>query len=446
MRRKLFADQEFYKKIRELMIPIALQNLMLAAVSAGDAAMLGFVNESAMAAVSLAGNIQFVENLFLAGVVCGATILTAQYWGKGDKSAVERIFGLALKYALVIAASFSGFAWVFPGQLMSLFTNEAELITIGTDYVRIAAMSYLLTGITQCYLCVMKTTGQTKQSVAISSFALGLDTVLNAIFIFVFRMGAKGAALTTTISRIVELVIVFAYTRKMVVHPSLNKVSSVIHKDFLKCGIPVLINALVWGLGTTMYSVILGHLGTAVTAANSVANIVRQLAISLCRGLGAGGEILLANVLGSGDLAKGKVYGARLSKLSILCGVVCGVMALAFGAVLSHFMTLSDAARYNLNIMVAISCVYMVTQCINSIVICSVFSAGGDTAFDAYSVAVTMWGIILPLAAAAAFWWKWNPLVVYLILSLDEIVKIPWVYAHYKKYKWLNNITREETV
>ena len=170
MRRKLFADQEFYKKLRELMIPIALQNLMLAAVSAGDAAMLGFVNESAMAAVSLAGNIQFVENLFLAGVVCGATILTAQYWGKGDKSAVERIFGLALKYALVIAASFSGFAWVFPGQLMSLFTNEAELVTIGTDYVRIAAMSYLLTGITQCYLCVMKTTGQTKQSVAISSF------------------------------------------------------------------------------------------------------------------------------------------------------------------------------------------------------------------------------------------------------------------------------------
>ena len=439
-------DDAFYAKLRELMVPIALQNLMLAAVSAGDAAMLGFVNESAMAAVSLAGNIQFVEHLFLAGVVCGATILTAQYWGKRDQSAVERVFGLALKYALVISAVFSAFAWAFPGQLMALLTNEPELITIGADYVRIAALSYLLTGITQCYLCVMKTTGQTKQSVAISSFALGLDTVLNAIFIFAFHMGAKGAALTTTISRIVELVVVFFYSRKMTVHPSLSRISPVIHKDFLKCGVPALINGLVWGLGTTMYSVILGHLGTAVTAANSVANIVRQLAISLCRGLGAGGEIMLANVLGSGDLAKGKVYGARLSKLSILCGVVCGVMALVFGIALSHFMTLSDAARANLNVMIGISCFYMVTQCINTIVICSVFSAGGDTAFDAYSVAVTMWGIILPLASAAAFWWKWDPLVVYLILSLDEIVKIPWVYAHYRKYKWLNNITREETI
>lgn len=439
-------DKEFYRKLKELMIPIALQNLMLAAVSAGDAAMLGFVNESAMAAVSLAGNIQFVENIFLAGVICGATILTAQYWGKGDKSTVERIFGLALKYALVISALFTSMAWAFPSQMMGFFTNEPELIQIGTDYVRIASLSYLLTGITQSYLCVMKTTGQTKQSVAISSFALGLDTVLNAIFIFGFHMGAKGAALTTTISRVVELVIVFVYSHKMTVHPSLSRVSSVIHKDFLKCGVPALINGMVWGLGTTMYSVILGHLGTAVTAANSVANIVRQLAISLCRGLGAGGEIMLANVLGSGDLVKGKEYGTRLSKLSILCGVVCGVMALAFGATLSHFMTLSDAARYNLNVMIGISCFYMVTQCINTIVICSVFSAGGDTAFDAYSVAVTMWLVILPLAAAAAFWWKWNPLVVYLILSLDEIVKIPWAYAHYKKYKWLKNMTREETV
>ena len=443
---KRIQDKEFYNKLKDLMIPIALQNLMLAAVSAGDAAMLGFVNESAMAAVSLAGNIQFVENLFLAGVVCGATILTAQYWGKGDKPVVERIFGLALKYALVISALFTAMAWAFPSQMMGFFTNEPELIQIGSEYVRIAALSYLLTGITQSYLCVMKTTGQTKQSVAISSFALGLDTILNAIFIFVFHMGAKGAALTTTISRVVELVLVFVYSRKMAVHPNLSKVSSVIHKDFLKCGVPALINGMVWGLGTTMYSVILGHLGTAVTAANSVANIVRQLAISLCRGLGAGGEIMLANVLGSGDLVKGRVYGARLSKLSILCGVVCGVIALFFGIILSCFMTLSDATRYNLNVMVAISGLYMIPLCINTVVICSVFSAGGDTAFDAYSVAVTMWGIILPLAAAAAFWWKWDPLVVYLILSLDEIVKIPWVYAHYKKYKWLKNITREETV
>lgn len=440
----MFKDKEFYKKLRELMIPIAFQSFMLAAVSAGDSAMLGFVDENAMAAVSLAGNIQFVENLFLAAVVCGATILTAQYWGKGDKSMVERIFGLILRYALVISAVFCVAAFTVPKQMMGIFTNQAELIALGGEYIQLAALSYLLTGITQCYLCVMKTTGLTKQSAAISSFALGLDTVLNAVFIFGLHMGAAGAALTTTISRAVELAVTLVYSRKMAAQPRLGKVSKEVHRDFLKCSIPHLINCMVWGLGTTLYSVIIGHLGTAITAANSVANIVRQLAISVCRGLGSGGEVMLAQVLGSGDLTKGKEYGRRLSRLSILCGLVCAVLALIFGSVLSHFMTLSDAARTDLNVMIWICAFYMLAQCINVVVVCGVFTAGGDTAFDAYSVAVTMWLVIIPLAATAAFWWEWDPLKVYFILNMDEAVKIPWVYAHYKKYKWLNNITREE--
>lgn len=426
------------------MIPIAFQNLMLAAVSAGDSAMLGFVNESAMSAVSLAGNIQFVENLFLSGVVAGGTIMTAQYWGKKDKTTVERLFGLILRYALAISLVFSVVSFIFPQFLMRLFTNEAGLIALGAEYIRIASLSYLLTGISQCWLCVMKTTGQTKQSTIISTSALALDTILNAIFIFGFGMDVAGAALTTTISRIVELAIVVLYTRKMRVKPSLKRVSKELNKDLMKCGVPILINAMAWGIGTTLYSVIIGHLGAAITAAFAVANIVRQLAISVCKGLGSGGEILLANVLGSGDLVKGKDYGKRLSRLSIPCGFVCAGLALVFGFILSHFMLLSDAVRSDLNVMIIISAFYMVTLSINTVVICCVFSAGGDTAFDAYSVAATMWLIILPVAALCAFVFDLNPMLVYLILSLDEIIKIPWVYAHYKKYKWLKNITRDE--
>ena len=444
MKHKFFRDKEFYSQLKKLMIPIAFQSFMLAAVSAGDSAMLGFVDQNAMAAVSLAGNIQFVQNLFLAAVVCGATILTAQYWGKGDKAMVERIFGLSLKYALVISVIFCVGGLLFPKQMISLFTNAPELMDIGAGYIRVAALSYLLTGITQCWLCVMKTTGQTKESAAISSFALVLDTVLNAIFIFGFHMGARGAALTTTITRFIELAIVLIYQPKIAVRPRFTRVSRLIHKDFLHCSVPHLINAMFWGIGTTLYSVIIGHLGVAITAAFSVSNIIRQLSLAVCQGLGTGGEILLANVLGSGDLAKGKEYGSRLGKLSILCGIFCACLALAFGSLLFRFMTLSDAARAYATVMTLACAFYMMAQCINVVVVCGVFAAGGDTAFDAYSVAVTMWLMILPLAFLAAFRWKWDPIYVYLILSMDEAIKIPWVYHHYKKYKWLKNITREE--
>ena len=83
-----------------LVLPIAFQNFMTAAVSASDAIMLGVISQEALSAVSLAGQIQFVLSLFLAALTIGTTILAAQYWGKGDKVSVEKILAIALRFLL----------------------------------------------------------------------------------------------------------------------------------------------------------------------------------------------------------------------------------------------------------------------------------------------------------------------------------------------------------
>lgn len=443
--KKIEEKIDLNKKMLSLILPIALQQLLLSAVSAGDSLMLGLVSGDAMAAVSLAANIEFVENLFLSAVVGGATILSAQYCGKGDRGTVERIFGLILRYAAVISAVFTVFALALPEWLMGLFTDEAELISLGAEYIRMAAGSYLLTGLSQCCLAIMKTTGQTKQSVIISSSAICLDTLLNALFILVFHMGAAGAALTTSITRTIELIAVICYSKRMVVKPKLfSRVSPALRRDFLNCSIPHLINSMLWGLGSTVYASIIGHLGSSITTAYSAAAIVRNLSIALCRGLAQGVEIILADMLGAGKMSEAKIFGRRMSRLSVFSGLVSGILALLFGVLLSHFMLLSAEAREALRVMLLISAFYVFTQCISIVVVCGIFIAGGDTAFDAYSVAVTMWGIIIPSALAAAFWFELDPMIVYFILSLDEVIKIPWIYIHYKKYKWLRNITREE--
>ena len=440
----MFRDKDFWKKLLAIMLPVAFQNLMLAAVSAGDAAMLGFVDENAMSAVSLAGNIQFLQNQILFALTSSAAIMISQYWGKQDKFAIGKIFGLILRYAVGASLLYTVVAMLAPDVLIRIYTDEPVLQELGAEYIRMAALSYFLTGITQCWLCVMRTTGQVRRSVFIGTTALVLDTVLNAVFIFGFRMGVKGAALTTVISRLVELAMIFFYHRKMEVKPSLWKFPKSLHLDLLKYGAPILLNSLVWGTGFSLFSVIIGHLGSAITAAYAIVAIVRELAASLVSGLGSGASILLANALGAGDMEKAKEYGSRMSKLSILCGIICAGLALLFGFGLSAVMTLSDEVRSLLNGMIWIRAFGVATLSINMVVICSVFASGGDTAFDAYSVAVTMWLIILPLAAMAAFWWKWDPIWVFFILSMDEAVKIPWVYVHYKKYKWLKNLTRDD--
>lgn len=443
--------RDFYARLKELALPIAFQQFMLAAVSAGDAAMLGFVSQDALAAVSLAAQIQFVENLFLGALVSGATLIMAQYQGRGDRQMVQRVFHLILRYAAGIGLLFFGAALLAPRLLMGIFADEAALISIGSAYLRLAAPSYLLTGISQCWLCVMKTTGRAKRSAAISSFAMGLDTVLNAIFIFglfgVPPMGARGAALTTSISRAVELLLVLWDGRAAKDVPlqraQLFRLDLGLERDFWRYSFPVLLNHLVWGLGTTSYSAIIGHLGGEITAANSIAVVIKNVILCFTRGVANGGGILLASVLGAGELESARICGRRLSRLSVLCGLCSGGLVLLVGPPVSRFMVLNDAARHDLRFMLYICAFYLLTQSVNIVVVNGIFHAGGDTRFDAYSVAVTMWLIIIPLAMAAAFWWRLPPLTVYFILSMDEAVKIPWVYIHYKKYKWVNNITQQ---
>ena len=177
-------DKAFYQKLWGLMIPIVLQNLMLALVAVADAFMLGGMNQNYMSAVSLATQIQFIQNMFLAAATASLGILGAQYWGKGDIKTLDEIFCMALRLCGLVSVVFFA-ACVFAGRyLMLIFTNESVLIEHGVSYLRIAGFSYLLTGISQCYLIIMKVSEHAKTTAAVSSATVCINIVLNAVFIY----------------------------------------------------------------------------------------------------------------------------------------------------------------------------------------------------------------------------------------------------------------------
>jgi len=275
---------EFYRRLFSLVLPIAMQNLMTALVSASDALMLGFLNQTALSAVSLATQVQFVLNLFFAALTIGTTVLAAQYWGKQDAGAVERILAIALRCSVLISLGFFVTAFFAPELLMNIFTDVTELITAGIPYLKAVSWSYLFMGVTQVYLCVMKNSGRTLRSTIYGSSALLLNILLNAILIFGLlgfpKMGIVGAALATTISRAVEFILVLIEN----LHPDVVRIrfhllivkTDSLKRDFYHYTLPVLANELVWGCGFTMFSVIMGHLGSDAVAANSIANIIKN--------------------------------------------------------------------------------------------------------------------------------------------------------------------------
>ena len=443
----------FYRKLFSLVLPIAFQQFMLAAVSASDALMLGFVSQDSLSAVSLAGQITFVFNLFMGGLTMGTSILAAQYYGKGDTLSIEKIFAYVTKVSFLISAVFFLASLFVPELLMRIFTSEPQLIAGGTTYLRIVAASYLFTGISQIYLCILKNTGYAMKSMIIGSTAVVVNIFLNAALIyglwFFPKMGIAGAALATSVSKLLELA--WAYVESLREnHVRLHvrfcfAVDKLLARDYWKYSLPMLGDYLVWGVGFTMYSVIMGHLGSDAVAANSIANIVKNLIVSFCTGLANGGGIIVGNELGMGDLKQAKKYGGLLWKMAVVSGIASGLLLVALSPLILKVTALSPQATEYLKWMLVLCACYMIAKSINMTTIAGIFPAGGDSKFGLICDTITMWAFAVPVGFLAAFYFHLPVVAVSLINNLDEVVKVPAAILHYKKYGWLKNITREQT-
>jgi len=430
-------------------MPIAFQQFMLALVSASDALMLGMISQNSLSAVSLAGQVTFIHSLLLEAMTIGLSLLAAQYWGKGDIPAVERIFAYVMKITVLISLLFTLSALLVPGLLMKIFTNDPVLIRGGSVYLRVIAVSYLLTGISQMYLCILKNSGRAGKSSMISATSVIINIFINAVLIYglfgIPRMEIAGAALATVTARVIEVVwCVCETSRKDQVKlraKYLLRNDIILRRDFWKYTTPVICNEIVWGTGFSMYSVIMGHLGTDAVAANSIANIVKNLAACFCMGLGNGGGIMVGNELGAGKPDTAREYGGRLCRLAVASGIVSGLILLACSPLILRVANLSTVSREYLQGMLLICAYYMIGRSVNGVTISGIFCAGGDSRFGLYCDCITMWCIIVPLGLIAAFILKLPVLAVYFVVSLDEFVKIPAVYRNYKKYRWVRDLT-----
>ena len=448
----VFKKDPFYKQLNSLVFPIMIQSFMLALVSATDAGMLGMVSQESLSAVSLAGQVQFVLTLFVTGITVGTGIIAAPYWGKEDPDSIERVIPVVLRANLICGVLFTFGAFFIPESLMRIFTNELSLLELGAAYLRVVSPSYLLCAVSQIYLVVLKNTGAAADSSRISSFTVVLNIVLNAVLIFGLfglpALGVRGAALATSVARAVELGwSMWIVGRRRVVRvrwESLHRRDPVLAGDFWKYTRPVLAASMVWGIAFTLYSVIIGHMGTDAVTANSIVSIAKSLLSCLIRGVGGGAGIMIGNLLGAVELEKAREYGGRLTRLAICIGCLSGGALMLLSPWIVRMVGYGETASRYLQGMLLFCGVNMAFQAVNHVVLDGIFCAGGDSRFDMVGNIGAMWCFSVPMGFLAAFWLKLPVLAVYCIVNMDEIVKIPAVYIHYKKYIWLRNITRQE--
>ncbi len=411
--REIFGDSRFNRRLWHLAWPIALQSLLLASVAAADALMLGLLEQNAMAAVALAAQISFVMSIFVLGIASGGSVLAAQYWGKKDPESLDHIFHIMLRIMTLVDLVFFLASFFIPRQLMMIYSSDGLLIELGGRYLRIAAWSYLLMGISQSYQVFMKISDHARSALYVSSAAVLMNIAFNAVFIFgigpIPQLRAEGAAIATVISRLAELVIcLFLSCRPGYLHPrtaNLLKVDSVLSRDFIRVSLPLLGASLLWGAGFSAYTAIVGHLG-------------------------------------AGNQEEARRIGIRLRDISFFIGFVSMGMVLLLTIPVVAGLKLTPLAQSYLTGMMLVQAFYMIGRTVNTVMINGIFDSGGDTIFDLYSLVVAMWGISIPVALFGAFYFHWPVLAVYACTCLDELGKIPWVCYHFQKYQWLKNLTR----
>lgn len=443
----------FYRKIFHLVLPIVIQNLLSAAVNSADVIMLNYVGQSSISAVSLAS--QYANILFSVfyGLGTGVTMLCSQYYGKKDLRAIEVIEGIALRFSLAGSLCFAALSLSVPRYMMRLFTNDTELITIGASYLRCMSVAYLCWGIIEIYLSVLRSIGRVTICTILNVITFSLNIILNATFIFglfgVPKLGAMGVAIATSLSRLIELIgclIVSALSRDIKLNFRFIFIrNKLLFRDFVRLSLPALGNDIVWGLGFSMYSVIIGHLGTDAVAANSFVVVARNFGTILCFGIASAGTILIGNTLGENRLDDARADAHRLMKLTVLSGVIGGLIVLIASPFVIAYAkeSLTANALHYLKYMLLINTYYIMGTAVNTTLIAGVFRAGGDSRFGLFCDTIDMWCYAVPLGFFAAFVLKLPVLWVYFLLCTDEFVKWPWVFKRYKSEKWLKNITRD---
>lgn len=445
-------EKSLLKKLLLIAIPIAIQNLINVGVSVTDTLMIGNIDELQLAGISQANQPYFIFTTLIFGLASGAMVLNSQYWGKEDTNSIKSIMAFMMRIAVVGGLLGSIVVLAFPKQVVSIFTNEHMVIEYGARYIKIVGISYIFSAFTGVYLMGLRSI----QNVKISMYIYGLSFVLNVFlnYILIFghlgmpRLEIQGAAVATLISRIFEslLVIIYMYKFENQIGYKLKDIcrkTRMYWRSIARYSLPVLLSEINWGLGISVQAAIIGRLGSNVIAANSFINVFQQLAGIAIMGFGGGAAIIIGNLIGEGKKHEKEVlnFSKLLVKISFLLGIIIVIGIILIRPIAPSFIKASNETAKLIKDMLYVSAFLLLFQSVTVTTLAGVLRGAGDTIFCAINDVVTLWVLKIVLGITCAFVLKFNPVLVYLILSSDEFFKTLVTVPRIWKGKWIHYTT-----
>ena len=445
-----YKDPEYFSDVRRIALPIIAQQAMFSLLNMLGVIFVGQKGDASVAAVGLAGQIAFLLNLVHFGIVSGAAMFTAQFWGKQDIQNLRRVLGMCLIMAISASLIFFALAQLMPAQILRIYSKDAEVIALGTTYIRTFSWTFLFFAVTFSYALVMRSTGNVVTPTMVGVGALFISTVLSYSLIFgrlgLPELGIQGAALAAVIARFLECaaLLTITYKTRSPVAASLQELlgfDRVFFSRVIKPMLPVILNELFWSLGITTYNIIYGRMGTQSYAAMNIVSTIEQVAFVVFIGVSNATSVLVGNRIGAGKEEEAYIYAGRSLGIGIVGGLLLGlVLQLVKVPVLSLYKVSPEVIEYAGNIINVVS-LFLWIRVNNMTTVVGILRAGGDTRFSLFLDGIIIWIVGVPMAYLAAFKLGLPVYFVYLFAMSEEATK--WVLGirRYLSRKWINNLT-----
>ncbi len=443
-------NKAFYKTMLIIALPVVIQHLISIGLNMADTVMVSSLGENAISAVGLANRFYFVFSVICFGIYSGSSIFIAQYWGAGDTKNIKKVFGINLIIGSLLSALFSILIFLFPDKILRIFINDSEVISLGVDYLKIAAFSYFFTSISFAYSFSSRAIHKLKAPTVVNAVALLINTSLNYVLIYGYygfpELGVKGAAIATVISRIFEFFTMIFIIYKDKDHPLAGSFKDFtswdipLLKDVIKTSLPVILSETAWSVGTSVYFIAYGFLGSYAIAVVQISTTISDFFQALFFGLGSSCAVMIGNEIGKNKIDNAFDYSKKFIKLTLTMSIILSILLFLFKGQIIKFYNLEQDTIYYLDKALIVFSIYFTPKMFSYMFIIGILRSGGDTKFCMFIDIVSIWFIGIPLSFITVLYFHLPIHLVMAVVFSEEVLKLFVLINRYKSKKWINNL------
>ncbi len=450
LRKYIVTDRDFYKQMLVLTLPVVLQSIINQGVNMMDTIMVGKLGEVSISASSLANQFYQIYLFLCMGFSAAGLVLASQYWGAGKKDTVKRVCDLVLQLVFLLGIAFAIISFLFPAQIMSVYTNDADVIREGASYLKVTSFVYLPHGLGLIIANMVRSIGNTKLGLIVSSISFLVNIGCNYIFIFgklgIPAMGVTGAALGTLCARVVEFIVCIVYILKiekllkyrfdgLLRLPSKNLI-----KEFRRLGLPAVISDTLLGFSNSILSVILGHMGKEMVSSYAIVTVLDRMCTIATMGVASAAGVMIGQTIGKGDFERAHKEGKSFLALSIAMGIISASLVLLVGTWSIGLYEITEST-YSITVsMMQASAVIVLFQSTATTTTKGVLRGGGDTRFLMFADVIFQWCASIPLGYLAGLVLHLPPFWVLIALRIDYIIKAIWMSFRMQGNKWIHKV------